>query len=112
MAAPKRLVDLLFRFQTRCVPIAAKQGFARKERAQFRMRQVLAFPLIIEHHVQQRFKRRTRLVDTPVVEIQLSDTLLGRYDVVHTINKYSQVLQLRSQHFLAEDGVGMVKDAA
>src|SRR5438270_747278 len=57
-------------------------------------------------------KGRAGTIDGAVVEVHLGDPSLSGNDVIQSIHKYLQVLQLRAQHFRRENGMGMIKDAA
>ena len=66
----------------------------------------------VRHDVQQRLQRRAGQLDAAVVEINFGHALLRGDDIVHAIRENGQVLQFRAQHFLGEDGVRMIEDAA
>ena len=51
-------------------------------------------------------------VDAAVVEIHLGDAFLRGDDVVHAVDENVHVLQFRAQHFVGENGVRMIEDAA
>ena len=112
VSSPEFTIDLLFGREAGRIPIAGEQRFAREQFAECGILEPLAFPLVMQHNVQQRFQRRTSLFDAVVVEVHLRDAFLRGDDVVHAISKDLHTLKFRTKHFLGEDGVRMVRAAA